>query len=62
MECMWIVRPDILQNVYLFQNPFWLVSWVLGASVLWFRIHAGLPGVLGEARQCDQEEDDAADE
>lgn len=30
--------------------------------MLWFCIHAGLPGVLGEARQCDQEEDDSEDE
>lgn len=30
--------------------------------MLRFRIHAGLPGVLGEARQRDQQEDDAADE
>lgn len=30
--------------------------------MLRFCIHAGLPGVLGEARQCDQEEGDAADE
>ena len=30
--------------------------------MLRFRIHAGLPGVLGEAGQRDQEEGDAADE
>lgn len=30
--------------------------------MLRFGIHAGLPGVLGEARQRDQQEDDAADE
>lgn len=35
---------------------------MLGTSVLRFCIHAGLPGVLGEARQRDQEEADAADE
>lgn len=30
--------------------------------MLWFRIHAGLPGVLREPRQRDQEEGNATDE
>lgn len=33
-----------------------------GPSVLGFCVHAGLPGVLGEAGQRDEEERDAADE
>lgn len=56
-----MVRSRHFKKYKFFQNTLaFPTGW--GTSVLWFCIHAGLPGVLGEARQRNQEEDDSEDE
>lgn len=56
------VSPTYVKKYKSFHTTFCAFLWVLGTSVLRLRIHARLPGVLGEARQCDQEEGNATDE
>lgn len=55
-------RSRHLKKYKFYQDAPQLLLWVWGASVLGFCIHAGLPGVLGEAGQRDEEEHDSKDE